>query len=61
MTSKVIQTATGNQIVQYDGQVTIPAHKIWDYTSGGIWTQRTNSDSGIPILEGEDTEQSNGL
>lgn len=61
MTSKVIQTATGKQFVQYDGQVTIPAHKIWDYTSGGTWTQRTNSDSEIPTLEGEDAEQSNGL
>ncbi len=54
-------TVTGKQFVQYDGQVTIPAHRTWDYSSGGIWTQRTNSDSGIPILEGEDTEQSNGL
>ena len=54
-------TVTGKQFVQYDGQVTIPAHRTWDYTSGGIWTQRTNSGSEIPILEGEDTEQSNGL
>ena len=54
-------TVIGKQFVQYNGQVTIPAHKIWDYTSGGIWTQRTNSGSEIPILEGEDAEQSNGL
>lgn len=54
-------TVTGKQFVQYDGQVTIPAHRTWDYTSGGIWTQKTNSDSEIPILEEEDTEQSNGL
>ena len=61
MTSKVIQTVTGKQFIQYDGQVTIPAHRTWDYSSGGTWTQRTNSGSESSILGGEDAEQSNGL
>lgn len=43
------QTYTGGTKVD---TITLPAHKTWDYTAGGTWTQRTNSGSEIEISGG---------
>lgn len=50
------QTYTGGTKVD---TITLPAHKTWDYTSGGTWTQRTNSGSEIEISDGGPVKQDN--
>lgn len=32
-------TVQNKQYVEYNGEITIPAHKTWNYQAGGIWTK----------------------